>query len=120
MSDHKTFKKESPAQVSTKKAGTIANRRTPRRGHDRIVGVLFSGKYSLVQSNQISEGGMMLELSRDLVAGEIILVTLLVPKTMAPILTRAEILYKIEDAQSKNSNLVQTGIRFLSLEQIKK
>jgi hypothetical protein len=119
MDDQSSFKKENIVQVgSAKKAGTVANRRTPRRNHNRLVGLLHAGNYFLVQSHEVSEGGMMLELPLGIAIGENILVTLLVPKTMVHILARAEVIYRLDD--EKNKDFSKTGIQFIALDSAKK
>ena len=121
MADILALKKDHKAKSNADEmAGTIANRRTPRRAHERVVGILFKGKYTLMRSLQISEGGMLLELSRAQRLSDVILVTLLIPKSLIHIMVSAEIIYQMDEAKDKDAQLANFGVRFIGLEASKK
>ncbi len=108
------FKKESPAKsISASNADPSMNRRTPRRSYERLAGVLIKGVYALQKAHQIGEGGMLLELPAHLQPGDFVLITLILPKSLAAVIGRAEVLYKKEKISEA---LAKTGVKFLNLD----
>ncbi len=110
-----SFKKISPPLIYS--ADPSTNRRTPRRSYERLVGVMTEGKYSLRRASQISEGGMLIELPFEIQAGDLILVTFILPNALETIVGRAEILYKKDKVLN---GVIKTGIKFLNLETSKR
>lgn len=114
----KSFTKVSPIQMSVNPSSDPStNRRTPRRSYERLVGILCHGHYSVEQAVQIGEGGMMIVLPTELKAGDLILITLIFPKTLETLVGRAEVLYKGEKV---SNDRVHTGVKFLNLATIKR
>ena len=112
------FKKESPTKTTgAPRPDPSMNRRTPRRDYDRLAGILIRGKYSVQKAIQIGEGGMMIELPSSLKSGDLILISLVLPKSLETLVGRAEILYQKEKISDK---MAQTGVKFINLETSKR
>ena len=106
------FKKADPVSA----LDPVANRKTPRRTYERLVGVLHKGKYFLQNSLQISEGGMMIELPNYVKRGDFIVVSFILPTSLETVNGRAEVLY----LQKVSDKLSKVGIKFINLDTIKR
>lgn len=54
-------------------------RRTPRRTYARAIGVLSHGRYEVFQATQLSEGGIGFMAKKEFVAGDMVVISLIVP-----------------------------------------
>lgn len=85
--------------------------RSPRRVFDRPVGLLFKGCYFVCRGLQVSEGGMLIGIDLALSAGDLVLLSLLLPSSGGTVV-RAEILYRHALSQS---GLPEFGLKFLNI-----
>lgn len=73
-------------------------RRVPRRVYKKPIGLLYLGEYQVGLSHELGEGGMLIESSRELSLGDLILVTFHVPGILNTT-CRAEIRYQAPDVE---------------------
>lgn len=57
----------------------IKRRQVPRRGYESSLGLLWMGEYTLEQSYQISEGGLMFDSKRELKEGNVLVISINIP-----------------------------------------
>lgn len=99
------------AQKPKAKKGTVIKRRFPRRKFTQKIGLLFKGKYSVTESVQIGEGGMMILSPHKHVEGDQVVISFLVPGR-AFVIVRAQVQYKIDDTKAGK---IYYGMKFLNI-----
>jgi len=89
----------------------VESRRTPRRVYQRPIGILCQGAYFLAQAHQLSEGGLLFSSDRIFTAGDLIVISLVMPDG-GSVVVRAEVIY---ERPGKRGSPPQYGVRFQSL-----
>ena len=93
------------------KKRAIPKRQFPRRRFAKTIGLLFRGQYTLTNSVQIGEGGMMVQSPFGLGEGNKLIVSFMVPGRMFMIVT-AQVQYIIEQGSDSNPSY---GLKFLTI-----
>ena len=92
-------------------SSTEAKRRYPRRSFTRKVGALHQGIYSIVDSGEIGEGGMLILLDSKIAIGDQLVVSFKVPNGE---FVSVRVVVKTNDLPGKGK-LIGHGVAFLNL-----
>ena len=87
-------------------------RRVPRRNFNSSVGCLFRGRYSIVRSQQVGEGGMSIIVPFELEIGDRVVLTFRIPSG-STICVRGEVRYRDQEVSTGN---FMAGIQFENLD----
>lgn len=89
------------------------NRSSPRRAFRRPVGILFRGRYEVIQGLQISEGGMLIESDFGMTAKDRLVVSIILPGGDS-VIARAQVVYLMNRDGKRTSQAF--GLQFVDLE----
>jgi hypothetical protein len=87
-----------------------AARRTPRRMFQHPIGVMYHGKYAVLEAHQLSEGGLLFSSPEPLTVHDFILATLIMPCGQHVII-RGELVYEIKAGRGP----FKYGVKFAEL-----
>ncbi|OFZ18236.1 MAG: hypothetical protein A2Z20_12005 [Bdellovibrionales bacterium RBG_16_40_8] len=83
-----------PVQIDTKKIA-VQSRRLPRRKINKTVGLLARGKYVLVNTYEIGEGGMLIDSPLALIEGQKVVLTVRIPNILHGVVM-SKVIYIVE------------------------